>query len=281
MRNVGAAALCTVAAAVFAAGQIAIAELAGITTLGGEFAAGNERVQGVQITLVAWYCMVAVALAVAIAGAALRAGVVARIAGAAAGGVGALAALPVVIGASGQYVRHDATWAVLVGALLGVAVGLIVAIVPRLGGGLAVYLALLWAVALGFTLTGVNTVVYAGMVEPLGVEVLTGLRSTLNWVPYDYHVPYMLPVAIAVPVLSGVLTATAARRGASWGESFWVGALGPVVSAVVYRFQAAQLYLWNEAAADIVLVVALLSLLVAAVTGWAFAARRATRQPAG
>src|SRR5262245_38236967 len=81
--------------------QVGVAELTDITTLGGDFGGGEDRVQGVQITLIAWYCALAVPLAVWLAclrrvtGGALRAAAVL------AAGLGTFATVPLVSWLSG------------------------------------------------------------------------------------------------------------------------------------------------------------------------------------
>jgi len=269
LRQTTAIAVAAASAAVLAVAQVEVAELAGITTLGGDFWAGEERVQGVQVTLISWYCAVSVPLAVAITNAWRVLGARVRLAAVPAA-LGVLVALPVVAQSSSDVIRDDAISAVLTGILLGVLGGLVVTAVPAIGRGLAVYVALLWIVALTFALSVPGTVVYAGMVEPLGLEFLRVLRSPVRALPYlgylDYHLPFMLPLAVVVIILSGLLGATAMHRTAQWGKSVAVATVGPVSAAAVYWLNPGQLYLWNESAAIVVLAVALCCLLLAAVT---------------
>jgi hypothetical protein len=254
------------AGALLGLGQVKVAELANITTLGADFGAGDDRVQGVQVTLVAWYCAMAVPLAVTIAGLRRDLGVKVRGAAVLAAAVGTLAAYPFVTGLSGAPLRDDTGPAVLLGVLLGIVGASAVALVPAIGKGLAAYVTLLWVAALVFAPLFFNTVVYAGMVQPLSLDSLGPLGDSLPDLPYNlaYHLPTMLPVAVAILVLAGVVSGVAARRNGRWVRSAAVGAIGPVLAAIVYRLTPGQLYLWNESAGVLVLVVAVCSLLIAA-----------------
>lgn len=248
--------------------QIGLAELTGITTLDADFTAGDERIQGVQITLVTWYWAVAGPLAVMIAGAGHAVGTRVRLAGVLAAGLGSAAVIPLVAEQSGA-VRAEVVSGTVAGTLVGVVAGLAVAATPAIGNGLAAYVALLWTAALAFTLSVPRTVVYAGMVEPLGLNGLDALRSPIRALPHlgdlDYHLPFMLPVTIAVLVVSGLLAAGTVRRTGPVG-SVAVATIGPGLAAAVYAVDPGQHYLWNETAASVVLAVALLSLLIAIVT---------------
>jgi hypothetical protein len=272
MIDVRTAAVSAVSAAALGLAQVAMAELTGITTLGGDFAAGNDRVQGVQVTLVAWYCAMAVPLAVAVAGA--RPGVGARVRQAAVlpAAVGTLAVWPLLASSSGDVLRDDATSAMVTGILLGSAAALAVAVVPAIGRGLAAYVVLQWVAALVCTALVPRTVVYAGMVQPLGLEFLVALRTE----PYDlgYHLPTMLPIAAAVLVLAGAVSGATARRTRGWWTSVAAGTAGPVLAALLYRLTPDEAYLWNETAGSTVVVLAFLSLPVTALPAAAFVLRR-------
>lgn len=269
VRNSIAVGIAVVAGAVLGLGQVKVAELADITTLGGDFGAGDDRIQGVQVTLVAWYCAMAVPLAVALAVAIARVrrdlSAKAWAAVVLAAAVGTLAAYPLVTGYSSAPMRDNTGHAVLLGILLGIVGASAVALAPAIGKGLAAYVALLWVTALVFTLLVSNTVVYAGMVQPLGLGSLDSLGDSLPDLPYNlaYHLPTMLPVAVAILVLAGVVSGVAARRNGRWVRSAAVGAVGPVLSAIVYRLTPGQLNLWNESASVFVLVVAVCCLLIA------------------
>jgi hypothetical protein len=261
-------AVAAVSGAALGLAQVAVAEPAGITTLGGDFGGGNDRVQGVQVTLVAWYCAMAVPLAVALAGARRSVSTKARMASVPAAAAGTLATWPLLAVVSGDPLRGDVVSAALAGIVLGVAAGVGTAAVPVIGAGLAAYAGLQWAAGLACTALLSRTVVYAGMVQLLGWDVLDEMRPDMPDLPNNlgYHLPGMLPVAIAVVVLTGVISGVAARRTRAWGPSAAAGAFGPVLAAVAYRLTPGQDYLWNEAAGTVVLWTALCSLPVAALT---------------
>lgn len=127
-----------------------------------------------------------------------------------------------------------------------------------------------------------NTVVYAGIVEPLGLESLSELRGTLirpgmlpNMATLDYHLTSVLPVTLAVLALSGVLGATTVRRTGSVGVAVAAAAVGPVLAAASYHLDRAQLTLWNEDAAVLAHLIAALAILLALLT--ATVARRSRR----
>src|SRR5215213_9948220 len=80
-------------AAALGAGQVALAEATGVTTLGEQFIAGEERTLDVQMTLVAYLCATAVVIAATVLPAKARR--LRRLQPVAAAG-GALAALPLV-----------------------------------------------------------------------------------------------------------------------------------------------------------------------------------------
>ncbi|MEU8797744.1 hypothetical protein [Spirillospora sp. NPDC048819] len=261
-----------VVAAALGPAQVTVAELAGITTLGGDFAAGNERVQGVQVTLIAWYCALTVPLAAAVAGARPGAGEGARKFAVLPAAIATLAVWPLLAWFSGDAVRDDVTSAMWTGILLGAAGALAVAVVPAIGRGLAAYAALLWVAALVCTALVPRTVVYAGMVQPLGLEFLVALRTE----PYDlgYHLPSMLPVAAAVLVLAGAVSGATAHRTREWWTSVAAGMAGPVLTALLYRLTPDQAYLWNETAGSTVVALAFLSLPLTAATAAPFTFRR-------
>lgn len=255
--------LAAAAGAALGLAQVAIAELADILTLRADFAAGNDRVQGVQVTLVAWYCAMAVPLAVTVAGRDLSAR--ARAAVVLPAAVGTLVTWPLVSGLSSDLTRADAVTAVLTGVLLGVVGGAGVAVAPAVGKGLAVYVGLLWAAALVFTPLVPRTVVYAGMVQPLGLDFMDSVRPALSDLPYNlgYHLLTMLPAAAAILIAAGVLSGVTARRTGAWAGSVGAGAAGPVLAAIVYRLTPGQVYLWNESASVVVLALATCCLLIA------------------
>jgi hypothetical protein len=255
-RNAGPLVLAAAVGALLGLAQVAVAEAAGILTLDADFGAGNDRVQGVQVTLVAWYCAMAVPTAAWLAGARRDRGT--RAAAVPAAAAGALAAHPLVARLGGEAVRADTGTAVLLGVLLGVAGGAAVAAAPVVGRGIAAYAVLLWVAALVLTALVSPTVVYAGLVQPLGLDLARPWGSALSNLPYNlgYHLPTMLPVAVVTLVLACVVSGVTARRTGTWAAATAAGAAGPVLGAVLYRLLPDQVYLWNESASAVVLLLA-------------------------
>lgn len=246
--------------------QVAVAELTDITTLDADFGGGNDRIQGAQVTLVAWYCAMAVPLAVAIAGARRGLSMKIRAAAVLAAAVGTLATYPLVGRFSSDLMRDHFVSAVVTGIVLGIVGASAVAVAPAIGKGLAAHVTLLWVAALVFTWLVPNTAVYAGMVQPLGLDFLDSLQSSMPDLPDNlgYHLPTMLPVAIAILILAGVVSGVTARRTGAWVKPMAAGTVGPVLAAVLYRLTPEQVYLWNESAGMVVLASAGCSLLIAA-----------------
>ncbi|MDN3355643.1 hypothetical protein [Actinomadura sp. DC4] len=281
LRNVTALSLAAAAGAVLGLAQVAAAELTDITTLGADFGGGDDRVQGVQITLVAWYCAMAVPLAVILAGARRGLGRTARWATVLAAAAGTLATWPLVASVSGDGLHDEAVRAVITGTLFGAVGAAIVVLVPVVGRGLAAYAGLLWAAALAFTGFVSNTVVYAGMVEPLDLDFLDSWRGSVPDLPDElgYHVTTMLPVAVVILLFAGVVGGFAARRTGSWPRSVAAAVAGPVLTAILYRLPPRELFLWNESAALATLLLAGGCLLIAAVTALVFRRRTPDSAP--
>jgi hypothetical protein len=284
VRNVVVVSVAAAAGAVLGLGQVAAAELLDITTLGADFGAGAERTQGVQVTLIAWYCAMAVplavtlALTVAVAVAGARRGFAGTVATVLAAAAGTLATWPLVAHLSGAALRDDIGPAVVTGVLVGVVAAAAVAAAPVVGRGLAAYAGLLWVAAVASTAFVSGTTVYAGLVQPLGLDFLDRLPVPDLPDELNYHVPAMLPVAVALMLLAGVVGGVAARRTGAWARSVAAGAAGPVLAAALYRLPPKELFLWNESASTIALVVAACCLLVAAATAAVF--RTPQRAPA-
>lgn len=278
VRNTTAITVAAAAGAVLGLVQVTAAELTDITTLGADFGGGNDRIQGAQVTLVAWYCAMAVPLAVAIAGTRRGVGLTTRAVAVLAAAAGTLATYPLAAEFSSDGMRHNVVSAVLIGILLGIVGASAVAVAPVVGKGLAAYVALLWVAALVFTSLVSNTVVYAGLVQPLGLDFLDSLGSSLPDLPYNlgYHLPTMLPVAVVILILAGVLSGITARRTGEWAASVATGAAGPVLAAVLYRLTPDELSLWNESASALVLALAVCCLLIATAATAVFR-RRAPR----
>ncbi|GAB2826255.1 hypothetical protein GCM10027176_33330 [Actinoallomurus bryophytorum] len=280
VRNTTAIIVAAAAGAVLGLVQVTVAELTDITTLGADFGGGDDRVQGAQVTLVAWYCAMAVPLAVAIAGARRDLGLKTRGVAVLAAAAGTLAVYPLAAHFSSDGMRHNVVSALLAGILLGIVGASAVAVAPAIGRGLAAYVALLWAAALVFTSLVSNTVVYAGLVQPLGLDFLDSLGSSLPAdLPHNlgYHLPTMLPVAVVVLVLAGILSGVTARRTGAWAVSIATGAAGPVLAAVLYRLTPDELSLWNESASALVFALAVCCLVLAVAVTAVFR-RRAPRE---
>jgi hypothetical protein len=141
--------------------------------------------------------------------------------------------------------------------------------------------ALLWIAAVAFTAFVSNTTVYAGLVQPLGLDFLDRLPVPDLPDELNYHVPAMLPVAVALVLLAGVVGGVAARRTGAWTVSVAAGAIGPVLAAIVYRLPPKELFLWNESASTVALVLAGCCLLIAAASAALFRRRRPESDPVG
>src|SRR5687767_1358890 len=88
------AVLSAAAGAALAVGQVLLSEWTGLTTLVVALEAGAERVQGVQLSLVIWYCAVSAPAAMLLVPAGR--GLPARLAAAGCAAAATLAALPIV-----------------------------------------------------------------------------------------------------------------------------------------------------------------------------------------
>jgi len=137
--------LAAAAAALLAAGQLALAEIFGLVDLGGEFAAGAERAEGIGVTLLIWFCSLSAPTAMLLAhGAPTRI----RVLSAVASGAATPATLPVAHSCAGEVPAGEITGAVVTGAALGLLAALLAAVVPSTGLGVALHAGLLWTVAL-------------------------------------------------------------------------------------------------------------------------------------
>jgi hypothetical protein len=257
-------------AAAIAVGQVALAELSGVTTLGESFEAGGERLIDVQMTLVAYCCATAVAIAVTAVPATRRP---LRHLTPVAAAAGSLAPIPLISARADEYIGGLGTDAVLAGALVGAAAAFVLLATSnthaRAAVGVAAHLALLWLVTLALVPWVDPTIVYAGLVQPLGATTLDDwLGGTLG-----YHLPTLLPYALAVVVLSGLLGAWFARRGATRAAAIIAAAAAPVLAAVLYPLVGTDL--WSGEAAPVAAVAALLGAVAAAIG--ATVTRRRTR----
>jgi hypothetical protein len=263
-------------AAAVATGQVALAEATGITTLSDNFWAGGERIVDVQMTLVAYFC----ATAVVIADTAVPSGQRLRRLRPVAAAVGALAVLPLVAARANEYVGGLGTDAVIAGAVVGAIAAFALTGLRIAAIAVAAHLALLWLATLAFLPFVDPTVVYAGLVQPLGTSVLDDLLGDL----LGYHLPTLLPYALASIVLTGALAAWFTRRAAATPESapprgpaIRAAAAAPVLAAVLYPVVGVDL--WNGEAAPVAAVVAVLGV-VAAAAGASWGRRTAPRPAA-
>jgi hypothetical protein len=240
LRNASTAVLGPLAvSAALATGMVALAEATGVTTLDESFEAGGERVIDVQMTLVAYLCATAVTIATTAIPTKRRLRRIAPVAAA----VGSLATMPLVNARADEFIGGLATDAVLAGAIVG---GIAAFVLAPLGSkaplGIATHLAAFWLAALSSTAV-TETVVYAGLVEPVG----TGL----------------LPYALLSVVLTAVLGLVFARRGGSRAASVTAAAAAPVLAAALYPVVGMDLR--NADAAPVAVVVALVGAVLAAV----------------
>jgi hypothetical protein len=258
LRNASTAVLGPLAiAAVLATAMVGLAEATGVTTLTESFEAGGERVIDVQMTLVAYLCATAVVIATTVVPTRRRK--LRRIPPVAAA-VGALAPIPLVNARADEYVGGLASDAVLAGVIVGgIAAFLLAPIAAQALFGVSAHLVLLWLAAL-VSVASTETVVYAGLVQPIGTETLDDLLGDA----LGYHVPTLLPYALAAVVVTAVLAFRFARRGASRGAAVLAAAAAPVLAAALYPVVGMDL--WNADAAPVAAGTALVATLAAVVT---------------
>lgn len=256
MRNTSTSVLGPLAiAAVLSTAMVGLAELTGVTTLDENFYAGGERVVDVQMTLVAYLCATSVAIATtAIPTRRRRLRRIPPVAAA----VGALAPIPFVNARADEYVGGLASDAVLAGVILG---GIAAFVLAPLGiralTGVATHLILLWVAAL-ISIATTETVVYSGLVQPIGTTTLDDLLGDA----LGYHLPTLLPYALVSVVVTAALAYRFAHRGSSRGTAVLAAAAAPVLAAALYP--AVGMDLWNADAAPVAAAVALVGALAAA-----------------
>jgi hypothetical protein len=244
-------------AAVLAVALVSLAEFTGITTLDENFYAGGERVIDVQMTLIAYLCATAVIIATTVIPTKRRS--LRRIPPVAAA-VGALAPIPLVNGRVDEYIGGLASDAILAGAIVGgIAAFILAPLGVRALTGVAMHLALLGLVALIST-AATETVVYAGLVQPIGTTALDDLLGG----SLGYHLPTLLPYALLTVVVTAALGYWFAHRGSSRGGAVLAASAAPVVAAVLYPVVGMDL--WNADAAPVAAGVALAGALAAALT---------------
>jgi hypothetical protein len=156
----------------------------------------------------------------------------------------------------------------------GLLAGLLTAVAPRIGAGIAVHCGLLWALALGLAGLAPNMIVYAGVVEPLYANALSGLTFLNHLVPlngvlpyrvFHYHLSYAAPTILLLVVLGAVLAGVLSRRIGA-GPALAVVVAGPALAAIGYGFNWSALYLWGEDGAQLAALTAILLTLVAGPT---------------
>jgi hypothetical protein len=242
-------------AAALALAQVAAAEWTAVTTLTDTFFAGGDRYVALQMSLVAWFC--AVSTVIAATSAAHRFGQrrVLRRAVPVAAAIGTLAVLPLIAARANDNIGAEATRAAILGAVAGAAACLFVSGRTRVGVGVAVHAALVWAAG-GLTsgLVWYSATVFAGMVEFFELDAL---EDALNSAIGDYA-PEMLPFAAAVVLVAAVLAGWFVRRGASRREAVQAAVAGPVLAAVMYPLGGLEMQ--NAEAAPVVALTALAAL---------------------
>jgi hypothetical protein len=248
---------------VLAAGQVFVTDLLGINDLGAVFEAGNERIEGVAPTLVAWLC----ALSVMVPVAAIRAdSVPGRALGAVGAAAGALVAFPVATALADEAIEGVVQRAVLIGIGLGLVVALIGAFVAPLYRGVWVHAAVWWILAM-VALLG-RSVEYPGLVELLDFQAA---RETLTDVLpsgriTSYHLPYLLPSILATVIAGAVVAVLARRQKAGRAAAAAGGAGGALLATAAFFALPDQLTGWNGEAAVLAAGTAALTLLVAALS---------------
>ena len=262
-------AIAAVLAAVLALAQVALAEWTGITTLTESFQAGGEDIVGQQQSLVAWFCGLSTMIAVATVAHRFGERRALRLAIAVAAAVGSLAVIPLINARTNYYyIEDDMTNGAIRGAAIGAVASLIVSRNWRVGIGVAIHAAMVWAAG-GLT-TGLvwdSTYVFAGMVK---FHDWVALEDRLSSSIGD-DAPTMLPFAGAVVLVAGLLAGWLARRGATRREAVEAAVAGPVLAVVMYM--AGGLEMENGDAAPVAALAALAAL-GTAVLGAAVGRRR-------
>jgi hypothetical protein len=266
-----AAALATAAlfAAVLALVQVGAAEWTGVTTLTDTFFAGGDRYVALQMSLVAWFC--AVSTVISVTAAAHRFGLrgLLRRALPVAAAIGTLAVLPLIAARANDNIGAQATRAAVLGAIAGAVASFIVSGRPRVGIGVALHAALVWAAGgLASGLVWNTATVFAGMVEFFELDAL---EDRLDSAIGD-AAPEMLPFAAVVVLVAGVFAGWLARRGTPRRQAVQAAVTGPLLAAVMYPLGGLEMQ--NAEAAPVVALTALVALGAAAL-GARIAGRRA------
>jgi hypothetical protein len=124
--------------------------------------------------------------------------------------------------------------------------------------GVATHLVLLWLAAFAF-IGWTETVVYAGLVQPIGTTALDDLLGDA----LGYHLPTLLPYALVAVGVTGALGYWFARRGAPRGTAVLAAVAAPALAAVLYPVVGTEL--WNGEAAPVAAGVAVVGAAAAAV----------------
>jgi hypothetical protein len=256
LRNASTAVLGPAAvAAILSTAMVSLAEFTGVTTLDESFEAGGERVIDVQMTLLAYLCATAAIVATTVVPTKRRLRRIPPVAAA----VGALAPISLVNGRANEYIGGLASDAVLAGVIVGgVAAFVLAPLASRALAGIATHLVLLWLAALIST-AATETVVYAGLVQPIGTTALDDLLGDA----LGYHLPTLLPYALVAVVVTAVLGHWFARRGSGRAAAVVAAAAAPVLAAALYPVVGMDL--WNAEAAPVAAGVAVIGALAAAV----------------
>jgi hypothetical protein len=124
--------------------------------------------------------------------------------------------------------------------------------------GVTTHLLLLGLAALLST-AATETVVYSGLVQPIGTSALDDLLGDA----LGYHVPTLLPYALVAVVVTAALGYWFAHRGSSRGTAVLAAAAAPILAAALYPVVGMDL--WNADAAPVAAGVALVGTLTATV----------------
>jgi len=277
MRQAIAWPLAAAVSAATVAGQLVVGQSAGLTTFGSDFTAGAERTFDAHITLMQWMFLVGPPVAAA---ALARWWPGDRWLAALPGAAGAAAVIPLLWWYAGPSLDGFAADRALLGLASGTVAVFVLAGSGRVLAAIAAHAAVVWLVSLALRPSG-NTVLYAGMGQVVGVEALDSLRPGLRSLPYvgrdDYHLAGMLPVIVAVLVLSVVMAAVAAR---SVLEGFTAGLAGPFFAALTYAAPASPDHSgWNAVADRTVTALAVCCAVLALLTAVVAVRWREARRP--
>ncbi|MEV0644296.1 hypothetical protein AB0I28_03435 [Phytomonospora sp. NPDC050363] len=267
--------LVAVAAAVLAAGQVALAELCGLSELGGEFQAGAERTESVNVTLLTWFCALSAPTATLLA---YRSQWLVRVVSALFAAAATTAALPVAQSYAGDVLASEIPGAVGTGAVLGAFAALLTVALTALGLGVALHAGLLWVLAflaslasvLGFT-WGTPTFFAGYVLDGLADDL--GIGLPLSGRTFGYFPSRSQVTIVALLVFAAVVAALAVLRTGSWWHGFLVGAAGPVLALAPYLVDTSQLVMWNADILPLLSALTGLGVLITGIASWTTARR--------